>query len=116
MNHDEWIKNIIEGLQLISDRNFQIRAWTGVGPEASSPGELIDDLFNGDLFEDYYEITKNALSDQEKLLIQRFIALVEGCAVGPGSAEEMMALIDSSDWKNLRVTASQVIEIIKKNK
>ena len=46
MTDRQWVVNIYETLSRISDEEYQRRAWFGLGPEVSSPGDEFNNLFD----------------------------------------------------------------------
>lgn len=99
-----------KALLRLSDRNLQIRSWTGVGPEVSSPFESIDD-FKSSGIEDYIIDHRSKFNDEEFAIINELFDLIDRYDEDESDVEKINTLIDSNYWMEIRRLASKVLSM-----
>jgi hypothetical protein len=62
MDRGAWKALIVAALDNMANEELQRRSWTGIGPEVSSPIEMICALFDDAILMEFIAIYRNTLS------------------------------------------------------
>ena len=101
-----WKAQVLDVIDQIGDRDFQLRSWTGIGPEVSSFEESISQLMDDQSFADFCE----HLEDVN--LRRKCRELLSAVNDLDGSLQKLppMEIIDEPSWMSVRDLASGVLD------
>jgi hypothetical protein len=96
-----WRGQVIDVLDQIGDRDFQLRSWTGIGPEVSSYDEVISQIMDDQSFADFCEKLEGHDAKQKcRELLSALNALDSTLQKLPP-----LQIIDDPRWINVRTLA-----------
>lgn len=109
MTDQAWTNQVVDILDHISDRDFQLRAWTGAGPEVSSFTEILSQLFND---QDFQHFTVDIEDEFARKICEDLILTIEKLDY---SLERMepRELIDNSEWNKVRLLAESASKAVR---
>lgn len=109
MHPQLWRSYIETTLQKISSEQFQRTAWFEEKNGAFSPEELINQLFNDYLFDEFIEDAENELSpEQKKLAVEFSTQLRQFCRETPVFLDPKKIICDPR-WASIRIQASNLL-------
>ena len=99
-----WYNVVIDAVDAVADEDFQRRAWSGQGPEESSPDETVNQLLGDAAFEAFLARADNGLTAVqleagEKLLTAMTLFVVST------PATLYAGIIDDPMWRDVRAAA-----------
>jgi hypothetical protein len=105
----QW-KEFIKGtLDRISDENYQRLAWFNRHEEQSSPGELINQLYHDNNFEDFIDNDEIGLTSSQREIANGFLEqLLKFCDQAPRFIDPR-ATIDDPRWDAIRKAARSLM-------
>jgi hypothetical protein len=102
-----WGRNMLMALRHIADEVYQRRAWFGVGPEVSSPTEMINELYDDCRLLDFIKCAPSYISIETLHALRRLDAQLEDVDVDDTSAADLM---ESPIWGAVRMTAQKAAQ------
>jgi hypothetical protein len=110
MTTEKWLQAIRGVIAKIADKDFQERAWTGKGPEVSSPDEMYCQLFDDLMIEAFVEQVE--LTPAQTRGIETLIEKMETVpAASPDSIDEKLLLADPK-WHEVREFAKELYQLL----
>lgn len=108
-NLDRWLEFFRPQIQDFADRAFQQRAWFNIGPEVSSPIEMVCllDKFGEDAQDPSYD-----LSSEQRAACAQFGKMVHGYARSHKGRLNEHEVIDDPDWERIRQAAAELLRIL----
>jgi len=107
---DQWKSQIREVLSRISDETYQKEAWFNCHHEVSSPDELICQLYDDFLFEEFISSNLVNLSHNQRSAARSFLNhLTEFCDKTPSSLDPYATIRDPR-WIRIRREAHELIK------
>ena|ERR1035438_7524815 len=110
MTTEKWLEAIRAVIATIADKDFQERAWTGKGPEVSSPDEMYCQLFDDLMIEAFVEQVE--LTPAQRQGIETLIEKMETVpAAAPDSIDGELLLADPK-WHEVREFAAELYQLL----
>jgi hypothetical protein len=108
LSHEKLRGLLKEALSLLSDEAYQRRAWLGVGPEVSSPDEMVNDLLGYLDLKAYVsaEVSRSSLAGETEILLRQLGAYPEDLLLQP-----RMVLQDPR-WEAIRDQSRKVVALL----
>lgn len=103
---------MLSALSNLSDRDLQIRSWTGIGPEVSSPFDAIDD-FLATGFEEFIVKNMKNLTSPDLKILNGFMKRIKEYDEDESDIDHINRLIDSDNWIKIRDLAQQVEAVVR---
>lgn len=107
MKLQDWSEKVHRLLINLSDRDYQLRSWMGLGPEISSPDELTNQLLDDLLFD---EFVRCHLPGRAQTVATHLIKKLIQAASQRDSTAAPSSIIDQPDWSVIRSLASKILE------
>jgi hypothetical protein len=106
---DRWLKFFRPQIREFADRAYQERAWFNIGPEVSSPIEMVCllDKFGEDAHDPSYD-----LSSEQRTACARFGDMVHGYAHTHKGHLNEHEVIDDPEWEKIRIAAAELLKIL----
>ena len=108
----QWKTNIFGVLERIADESYQRLAWFNRHAEVSSPDELINQLFDDYLFEDFIESQEVDLPRNARDAARAFsVSLSAFCDQTPQILDPR-EIIDDPRWTRIRQEAQSLLRVL----
>lgn len=112
MDSELWRSQVLAVLERIADEDYQRLAWFNRHREISSPGELICQLYDDHLFDDFVESEGIGLLPDQRREARRFSELMtEFCEATPNKLDAHL-VIDDPRWVKIREEARQLLRVL----
>ena len=109
-----WRKVLLQIVEAVADEEFQRRAWFGIGPEQSSPGETVNQFFSNAAFQDFLARHDNGLSREQTNAGRQLYDLMERFISNTPVHLKPEQVIDEPRWGEIRQVAKRFLELMDK--
>lgn len=115
MSRDQWIGQIVDVAREIASREFQERAWFGIGPEVSSPDEMYNSLFEDNTFDLFLEKYAATLTPRQTKAWSDLRCKREEYDQQPEKLDPHR-VINDPEWQNVRESAAHFVTAFETSK
>jgi hypothetical protein len=107
-----WTTNIREVLAHLSDKDYQTRAWLGVGPEVSSPEELYSQIFDDFSFSEFLKAPDIDISAEARSVGHNLLHRLDAFFNSSSSRRSPEAVLRDPDWEEIRRLAQRFGDLL----
>jgi hypothetical protein len=105
------LEQVVSG---IADEEYQRRAWFGVGPYVSSPGEMINQLLGDASIEEFLDRNDTGMNDLQVEAGRYLAKLMDGLAKQSPTFIDPYKMIDDPRWLEIREAAKRFQALLSK--
>ncbi len=106
MNREEWIAQILDVVGDIASREYQERAWLGIGPEVSSPTEVYNQLFDDNTFDLFFEKYGATFTPFQLKAWKDLESKMEEYGQDDEKLDDPHQVINDPEWQQVRESAA----------
>ena len=111
MSREDWIRQILRVVGEIASRDFQERAWFGIGPEISSPNEIYNSLFDDSTFDLFFEKYAVTLTPRQIKVWNDLKKSLEDYEQDSDKLNDARRVFDDPEWQQVRGAAERFISV-----
>jgi hypothetical protein len=104
-----WEQNVITAISHIADEAYQRRSWFGIGPEVSSPTEIISVLFDDYQFDEYVRLKARSADRSLTDVLLDLQARLDELEVDDALAAQLLV---SDEWVSIRKLARRAADML----
>jgi hypothetical protein len=107
MSYEYWIKQLLDVMKDVADREYQIRRWLAPDSKAwEHPSELMNVIYDDLTFELFVEMRENRITAEQLLACKRFDRVATHWCDSTPAWPNLQETIDSPDWIKVREAAA----------
>jgi hypothetical protein len=110
MSYEFWVKQLLDVMELIADRNYQVRRWLAPDSHAwEHPGSLMVDIFDAFTFDLFIEMYSACMNSSQLTACERLKREADHWCDTTPTWPDKRETIDSPDWIKVREAAAAFI-------
>lgn len=113
MQREEWLGRILGTVRNIESREYQAKAWFGMGDTVSSPDELYNQLFDDLTFSLFLENYAGDLTDEQRSAWRDLETKLESYARVTPPKLDPRFIFNDPRWEEIRNSAHNFLEAFK---
>jgi hypothetical protein len=110
MTPNEWKTSVVGAARRLGDREYQEQTWFGRGQKISSPEELICEIFDDYLFDEFLAASTVTLTDAQYRAGASLKNALEEYSGIISDAPDPRIVIDDPHWEQVRIAARAFVK------